>query len=669
MSVDDAALGRLAQIITSPTNEQFERGLVDELARFDDVSLPSRDRVFRPGNGEVRATGDGRLLLEAVLHPQLSGDGEPDPEAIVGVLDDWTSFITQLGGDVNTDFVREDQGLQFTPLVLPQRAIPAVVRFTQLRVLRPVPQIRRPPESAASRWRLEEMPYQAPPHAKRVAVFDGGVDREAPGLAGYVNDEDLTGGTPVLPEFLEHGTAVCSATLYGHLDPARAVEAPHTAVDHFRVWPPPADHRHDADLMWVLGKIEEVIARGHHRVAVISLGPDLSIEDYEPHAWTTVIDRLAVDHDILFVIAAGNTGDLAPDVNRLLVPADAVNGLSVGSCTATTGPVSCTDYSSRGPGRPGGRTAPNGVQFGGDFASTGFGALLADGSVGDFEGTSFSAPVAARGVSELDLAIEQGASANLLRTLAVHFAEAPTPSQREEPGASTSEVGYGRLRESYAALLDHVPSAVTVVSEGYIRRRQQITIPFTIPLGVFADFPTRDFRVRWTLGFLGPVEPANPVDYSCGGLRVVFRPHIERYTLSPPNGEPGKPFEVTRSVEPAVYSLYAEQRQWRVSKRPVPSQKTGYAPEVTQRARDGKWETLVRMERTMRGSSLRDPCIDLHMLGRESGTLTDIEDLQFSFVLTIHGPPECAIYDKTVAYATALVPLTTSVPVTVRASA
>ncbi|HEY0699623.1 MAG TPA: S8 family serine peptidase, partial [Micromonospora sp.] len=577
------------------------------------------------------------------------------------VLEDWATLVRDHGGSTNVALTRVDSGLIFVPLTMPPRAVADVARFAQLRTLRPMPPIKEPRPVGAGRSEFVA-PETVVVEGERIAVFDGGVDVEAPGLAGYVVDHDLTGGTPALRTFVEHGTAVCSAALYGHLEAGEAPVPPHTGVDHFRVWPPPATERADADLMWVLKQIEMVLARGEHRIAVISLGPAFNIADEEPHPWTTVLDQIAADYGVLMVVAAGNTGDLAPGLDRLLVPADAVNGLSVGGCTALTGDVVRADYSSVGPGRAGGRTAPMGVQFGGDLDAAPFGALLSDGTVGEFEGTSMAAPVVARAAAELILAVEQKPSAELLRTMLVHFAERVPLGRSDERGSTPSEVGYGRFPRTFGSLLDHRPGQVTILFEGTLRRAEQVAVPFPLPPEAFAEEPTRLFKLRWTLGFLGPVEPANAVDYSCAGLGVFFRPDADVYNLYPPDGPEGAEIPVNRRTEPARYAMLLEQG-WTPSRRPKPATKTGYAPEVVRRAQDGRWETTVRMDRQMKGASLHEPCLDMHMLGREAGTLTDIPDLSWALVLTVEAPTGCSLYDETRAHATQLTPLTTTVPI------
>ncbi|WP_139157512.1 hypothetical protein, partial [Enterobacter hormaechei] len=69
----------------------------------------------------------------------------------------------------------------------------------------------------------------------------------------------------------------------------------------------------------------------------LSLGPNLPIEDSEVHAWTSVIDDLLSDGETLMTIAVGNNGEMDKESGnaRIQVPADSVNGLSIGAANST----------------------------------------------------------------------------------------------------------------------------------------------------------------------------------------------------------------------------------------------------------------------------------------------------------------------------------------------
>ena len=455
-----------------------------------------------------------------------------------------------------------------------------------------------------------------------------------------------------------------SAALFGCLDGSGG--PPHTAIDHFRIWPVPEGLGGDVELPWVLDQIRAVVEHGGHKIVLITIAPALNAEDSDPHLWTATLDRLALDHDVLFIVAAGNEGELAPELNRILVPADLINGLSVGSCTSEEGLAVRDSYSCVGPGRPGAMTAPTGVQFGGNLDAKPFAALFPDGSVGDCEGTSYAAPLVARGCAELDALLEGTASANLLRTIAVHQAERPSPAQAEQEGSTPSEVGYGRLPAAYEPALEHAANEITIVYDGAVARRQLIAVEIPVPDDVFAAASNRLFSVRWTLGFFASVEPSNPVDYSAAGIQVRFRPHRSRYSFTKPDKEPAGTLDVDDPVNAAYVRYLEDVLECTRSTHPVTAEQTGVAPEVIQRHQHGKWEGVVRMDKRMKGKSLLSPRLDFHMLTREGGDLVrEADDLRYALLLTLTAPDGVELYDRTIAEATLLNPLMTSLPVLV----
>jgi hypothetical protein len=663
LAADETSLGRLEAVFAGPSRP--EEPVEVDARKLTSIRLEGPDQVLRPGTGEVPPMVEGRMAFEAVLHPQLAARGEPDPAAERRVHEDFIAYVKALGGLVNTDFGRQEGGMWHLPILLPQVAGIAgeVARFAQLRVLRPMPRMRVDPNPGELRWQLAQVPGAPPAGSRRIAVFDGGVDRSIPGLQAWVSEIDLT-GQHALSAHRDHGTAVTSAALLGNLDPALPLPRPHTGIDHYRVWPPPPAVRADAELSWVLAQIEQVISTGSYRIAVISLAPQLTVDDAEPHAWTATLDRLALDHDVLFVVAAGNNGELEPGLDRLLVPGDLINGLSVGACTERHGLAVRDSYSCVGPGRPGGATAPTGVQFGGNLDQEAFGALISGGDVAAHEGTSLAAPLVARGCAELDALLQGRTSANLLRTMAVHHAERPNPKKEGQREGSTSrDVGYGRLPETYRQHLEHDSRSVTIVYQGHVKRRQRVALDIPVPDDVFASAPTKRFDLRWTLGFFAPVEPSNPVDYSVAGIQVTFRPHTQRFNLYDADGNPKGTIDLL--TEQARWA-YEQSQGTKLADDPRSSEKTGVAPEVVRRQVQGKWEGVVRMDRTMQGRALYRPRLDFHMLVREGGDLLrEADDLNYVLAVSVTAQSPINVYDRTRAHATLLNPLTVSVPVMV----
>jgi hypothetical protein len=669
LSAAPESIRRMSVLLSGEANPtgRLEKGLT----QLDGLRLSGPDTVFvRSTTGEIRTLPDGRVVLEAVIHPQLDPDGDRNEEMTDRVRRQFADLVDELGGRVNEAFRREVNSLIFMPIALPANRISDAAAFGQLRTLRFMPTMREPTPSGEELYRITATPDLPPLTARRVAIFDGGVDTSLATFDGYVTEHDLTPDTPRLAAHVAHGTSVTSAVLFGSLDPAGAPPAmPHTGVDAYRVWPPPADHRYDADLDWVLDRIVEVVEQGNHRVVVISLAPRLNVtDDHEPHRWTVELDRLAAEHNVLFVIAAGNTGDLDPEAgtNRLLIPADATTALSVGACTDPTGDIRRAEYSSVGPGRPGARTAPMGVQFGGNLsASVPFGGLLPGGTVAAQEGTSMAAPVVARSLAELDLALGGGADANLLRAFSIHHAERVDGNAATTAGCTAAEIGYGRLPASFADRLEHRSNEVTVLYRDVVHRDEQARMTIPLPRDLLAELGGRKVRLRWTLSFFSAVEGSNTVDYGQAGLTTVFRPHARRFRFNKGDESRG-PFNLDEPND-AVVIAHTEGQGFTRAEHPVSLSKPGWAPEVEQRARDGKWETVIRVDKVFQASSLFDPAVDLHMLAREQGRLVkEADELPFVLIATAIAPAGADLYDRTRQSAVNLTPLSVDVSVHAR---
>ena len=162
----------------------------------------------------------------------------------------------------------------------------------------------------------------------RVAIFDGGMP-DGTILAPWVTRFDPPGiGTPVA-EALEHGYAVTSAVLFGSHKPG-TTQAPYANVDHIRVWD--VDSGADPfELYDVLERIKNTLESSpKYGFTNLSLGPALPIEDDDVRAWT-VLDDYLTDGACLATVAVGNDGeaDQAQRLNRVQVPSDTVDGLSV----------------------------------------------------------------------------------------------------------------------------------------------------------------------------------------------------------------------------------------------------------------------------------------------------------------------------------------------------
>ncbi len=259
---------------------------------------------------------------------------------------------------------------------------------------------------------------------------------------------------------MDHGTGVTGAVMYGLTQPGDTARQPPCLVESYRVFPAPSIPG-DLHGYWVLDQIKDAITNGDHHVVNLSLGLELAVEDTtEPNRWTSELDQLAWERDVLFVVAAGNAGDQdrGLGLHRVQVPADMVNGVTVGACDTAPpdSPWTRAPYSSMGPGRHGNRIQPAGVQFGGTDTNY-FPVLRADGGYLDATGTSFAAPLVTHALTDLATRLPV-ATPSVLRAFAVHFSERHRTYRR-----LVDEVGHGRFPLNFRPLLDSSPDDVSVL--------------------------------------------------------------------------------------------------------------------------------------------------------------------------------------------------------------
>ncbi len=393
---DERSIGKIAQLLAAHAVGGAVRAAQERLRQFDLIRLPTLEEVLR---SRPELPDEELLTWEAVLHPAVDARGEATAAEHELVLGKWVEWVGLLGGEVARKYERRVRGMTFVPIRLPAGAAEDAVRFNPLRALRPMPKVRPVPigplrvVSTGSRLPAPP-PGQRPQSDLRIAVFDGGVCNALPQLAPFVDAIDVT-PEPASDDDVAHGTMVTGALLYGPLADGQELRTPDVAIDHFRVTPAPSPDPWDVDLYWILDRIVELVTARGYRIVNLSLGPALPVDDQiEPHAWTAQLDDLAYAHDVLFVTAVGNNGldDPTTGLNRVQVPSDMVNALSVGACDhrAPETAWARTPYSAVGR-PPGARLKPCGVAFGGTHAEP-FRGMLAGERLGEGGGTSFATP-------------------------------------------------------------------------------------------------------------------------------------------------------------------------------------------------------------------------------------------------------------------------------------
>jgi subtilisin family serine protease len=608
-TVSDDGLAALQALVQTRGLNRTEQQAFSEIRKLDEIAVPRPEQVLRrPLILEERAT-DGHAIWEAVLHPATARSGEAvalDDET----LGRWLSLVELRGGQVHEPFIRRVGGLTFVPISAAAADVVELARFNPLRVLRPMPAIRPRP-----RFGLRSVQRVTPPSTARpastaatVAVFDGGVDGGSSALFP-INTPDLTTEPPDAGD-LCHGTGVTGAVLYGLLEPGQEAPQPPLPVESYRVTPSP--NPHDLEGYWVLDRIVETVRQNGHRIVNLSLGPERAVEDdMEPDRWTSELDQLSWDNDVLFIVAAGNDGDQdqATGLHRVQIPADMANGLTVGACDAASPqrPWERAPYSSMGPGRHGSRVQPVGVQFGG-AENRMFNLITADGRFLEASGTSFAAPITTHALADLTTRLPR-VNSSVLRVFATHFAERPRQHVKLR-----DEVGYGRQPLTYESALDCDPNEVHVLFVDEIVRGDLLAYQLPVP-----DTVNDDLKVHLSLAYASPVDPTQPTEYTSASIEMLLRPHHRMHSFRPPTGVDAKPIIADIGSSLAGELLAAG---WEASQEPITKQ-LGAKPRSSEaELRDsGKWETIRHHRFTLKSSETVAPRLEITYVARRAGAL------------------------------------------------
>lgn len=650
-TVTDDGLRELERLISAGGRTRTEEQAFTQIRELSEITLPRESDVLRvPANTEAVAPSEPLSIWEAVLHPRGSRLGEAEP-LDDETLEKWFALIQNEGGEVHRDYVRTVGGLTFTPVGLASEKTASLAQFNPLRVLRPMPAIRPRPRFGTRSVQRLTAPATSQPvlNTVSVAVFDGGVDtanRTAPFFA--IPAHDLTPEAPEQGE-LDHGTGVTGAVLYGLVQPGQQAPTPPLPVESYRVLPAPHVPG-DLEGYWVLDQIKEAVETEGHRLVNLSLGPTLAVEDdMEPNRWTSELDQLAWDKDVLFVIAAGNDGeqDRAAGLHRVQVPADMANGLAVGACDAPTpeSPWKRAPYSSMGPGRHGARIQPLGVQFGGTEDRM-FNVVRANGSFLDAAGTSFAAPVTTHALADLVTRLPR-VNSSVLRAFATHFAERPRQHVKLR-----DEVGYGRQPLSFDDVLECAANEAHVLYVDEIERGD--LFGYLIPV---AEPAKTDLKLNITLAYASPVDPTQPTEYTSASLELVLRPHHRIYTVKPPKGSPGKSHSLDIRT-PESNTLLS--KGWELSQEPV-TKPLGAAKAGTSEAQlrdSGKWETVRNYRVTLKPGEVELPRLELSYIARRSGALDNSPTkVPFALLISVIDDSETTdVYDQIRGRFTALRP-------------
>ena len=569
----------------------------EDLIKIDNLGLQLAAEKFIGSESDFE-----KGVLELVFHPMPEREWKECRRKLDSLFPDETtpSFLW------NWERGNETQPI-FVPALLTMKDVSRIVNFNPLRAARPMPSISFPRMNKEKILRIKTPPFNPLFRATypEIAVIDGGADVQIPHLRGWVSNSDIT-PEPAHPGYLEHGTAVCGAVLYGPNDFKNKLDEPRLRVKSFRVFPVPREFGLDLDLYRILDWLENIVNDPDNRnlhVYVLSFGPDMPIEDYEVNRYTAVLDKLAYQHDVLFIVAAGNTGHCHDPLNRIQPPADIVNGIGVGAYTFVgndNGKIRPTSYCCVGPGRSGSMVKPDICAFGGSEDHP-FHVLLAgtDGGIAEEQGTSFAAQVVASVAGNLLYrASEPGiVTPQVTKAIIVHHA-------RPFKKIALLKYGWGALCAGPESLMRCSANEVKVLYNGVVELKSWVRLHLPFPEKLEYDGMV---HFEWTLVYACDVCPAMPDDYTLAGTEIIFRPNLFRFRYSQNDN-----FEfIDELTDPDLAEEFLTDG-WKKSLHPASS---NYKREQQLREQ-GKWDTVVRGRRRVSRDKVKQPALDLHAIGR-----------------------------------------------------
>lgn len=518
-------------------------------------------------------------------------------------------------------------GLCFIELEAPSKEAEYIASFSLVRVLRSMPPLRlvRPTIRSNSIGVSIDLPDVEPidPTVK-AAIFDGGIPEDHP-ICKWATLYEIPGTAPADAELLEHGVSVTSAFLFGHIDPDNPLPRPYSYVDHYRILDS-SPGQNPFELYEVLNRISDILATNNYDFINLSLGPCLPIEDDEVHAWTAVLDEYFSKGLTLATIAVGNDGEADPliNANRIQVPSDCVNALSIGACNSYDDEWQRASYSSIGPGRSPGLIKPDLVEFGGSVKTP---FLTLDHSNGttllQTAGTSFSAPSTLRQATGIRAHFGNSLSSLAIRALLIHCSEsADIPN---------FEIGWGRIARNLNHIVICDDNTVRVVFQGRITASKYVRAPIPIPSGTLKG----KVKIKATLCYITNTDPHHPDCYTKSGLEVTFRPHKDKKRVVG-DGEPEPMHAISKPF-------------FRESQR-------SFETEAELRRDSWKWENCIHAEKNFYGTSLLEPAFDIHYNARSEGhDDSKGQELLYALIITVEAGRVPDLYDQVVRkYATQL---------------
>lgn len=582
--------------------------------------------------------------VEVVIHPL----GTDRDKAVNGFFE-----TTQLNKDKAAIRSYED-GLTFVCVHMDKETVKRARKYNPLRSIKPLD------DNWEEQLRMSSMVAPAPQLPEtisksniKIGVFDGGTRTGTRLLDPYVTNYDMVDDKAV-ESAQNHASGVCGAILYGTNLRGKTemdrVENPVVSVESFRVFP--AKKTGDAEADWqmytTIDVIEKVVSERHDiKLFNLSVGPRGAILDDEINRFTYVCDKLTYDVEEdeinpLFCVAAGNDGTLETPMNRIQSPSDMVNGLAVGAYTISAlGDKYRANYSCVGPGREGAKIKPDILEFGGSVDIPFITSKTGNEITGTL-GTSLAAPVVTGKIGRL-MAASDHIVPHLGRALLIHNAET-------EGLEGNNENGFGFCVSEVEDVLNCTDNKVTILYEGEITSSATVRLPIFMPE---VNSVRGNANIRWTICTVVNPNLNDPDAYTNNCIEDTFYPNDMKF----PFRKPGFSEKKINLLDSDGVSLAKQLINEGYVKSDLPvskSAKRNFA-EADLRNSDFKWDTIIRKETSMRCSSLLNPFISLHAIGRDE---YEHEKIKYFVVITVDVPKfKGSLYDHIIQTYNNLTPI------------
>ncbi|MEN9659194.1 MAG: hypothetical protein RL571_2659 [Pseudomonadota bacterium] len=246
------------------------------------------------------------------------------------------------------------------------------------------------------------------------------------------------------------------------------------------------------------------------RIFNMSLSMSLPVEDDSYSFFASVIDEISDNHDVIFVLPAGNldsafSRDPWPSTpedilamlakyrhsgkDRILQPCESIRSISVGALepASEVNALKPSTYTRRGPG-PALGIKPDLAQVGGfSKLDAGLYSVNPAGNKVSGCGTSYAAPLVAKSLAILNSSIEGNISREVLISLLIHNANYPKPLNKKELLPIVKDfMGHGIPSATNEIILydDH---SISLVFSGTLKAKQELKFDFTWPASLINE--------------------------------------------------------------------------------------------------------------------------------------------------------------------------------------